>query len=179
MNREPPVSLRRLCTLVRAMVLLGALALLALPWSWASPALIREVWARLDCTGPPQITIDARAQWLGALVSGLPLAAGLFALWQLWRLFGEYGAGRVFSRAAQARLRRFSWGVLALGLIGPLVRMLVGLALTLGNPPGHRLLMLDLSSDDYTTLLIGAVLLAIAHVMSEAVRLAEENAEFV
>lgn len=175
----PSAPLRRLCLLVRLMVVVGALTLLALPWTWSSPELVRELWAHLQCGNTPHITVDARAQWLGAGLSLLPVGAGLFALWQLWQLFGEYTAGRVFSPTAQQRLLRFSWGVLALGLIGPLMRTLVALVLTLGNPPGQRLLMVGLGSDDYTTLLVGAVLLSIARVMAEGVRLAEENAGFV
>jgi hypothetical protein len=69
--------------------------------------------------------------------------------------------------------------MLASALLAPLLRAGLGVALTLGNPPGQRLLVLNLSWNDYVAILCGAVLLAVAQVMSEAVRLAEENDSFV
>ena len=62
---------------------------------------------------------------------------------------------------------RFLWAGLAL------------LALALANPPGERQLALTLSSEHYLCLLFGLMLLAIAAVMREAVRVADENAEFI
>jgi len=173
-------TLRRLGLVVRALVLLGALVLACVPlWLWLSPEQLRaEAVSTLRLDGKP-LTIDERALWLHAAV-GLPgLALGYFLLWQLWQLFGEYAQGRVFSLAAVLRLRRFAVGVLVLGLWTPVARMGSVLALTWGNPPGQRYLMLGLSTDDYVRVLLGAVLLAIAAVMAEAARLAEENAEFV
>ena len=104
---------------------------------------------------------------------------GLYALWQLWRLFAEYGAGRVFGREAQSRLKRFAWALLAAALLAPLVRAAMSVVLTLGNPPGQRQLVIGLSWDDYLAVLLAAVLIAIATVMAEAVRVAEENEGFV
>ncbi|WP_298829217.1 DUF2975 domain-containing protein [uncultured Piscinibacter sp.] len=116
---------------------------------------------------------------LGALLSLLPVALGLYALWQLWRLFAEYGAGRVFGRVALAHLRRFAWALLGIAVLAPLVRAATSVALTMGNPPGRRMLVLGFSWNDYMAVLLAAVLIAIATVMAEAVRVAEENEGFV
>lgn len=178
----PPVSsatLRRLGAVVRSLVLLGALALATVPfWLWSSPERVREAAQSAVGRAAP-LTLDERALWWNGL-AGLPaVLLGFFLLWQLWRLFGEYGKGRVFSRHAVRHLRRFALGVMGLAVLAPLTRTLSMLALTWGNPPGQRQLVLSFSSDDYFRLLLAAVLLAIAAVMSEAVRVAEENAEFV
>ena len=61
----------------------------------------------------------------------------------------------------------------------PLGRTLSVLALTWGNPVGQRQLWFGLSSDHYLALLFGLVLLALAQVLTEAARVAHENAEFV
>ena len=53
------------------------------------------------------------------------------------------------------------------------------LALTLGNAPGQRMLSVQLGSQHYVVLLLGLVLIAMAMVMREAQRMAQENAEFV
>ena len=55
----------------------------------------------------------------------------------------------------------------------------MSVVLTLGNPPGQRQLVIGLSWDDYLAVLLAVVLIAIATVMAEAVRVAEENEGFV
>ncbi len=173
----PPLS-ARLVLFVRAMCVLGALGLLAVPlWFWSSPEAVRTLAPQF--AGVQAVTVDTRALLLGALLSVAPVALGLYALWQLWRLFGEYGAGRVFGRPALAHLRRFGWALLGSALLAPLVRAAGSVVLTLGNPPGQRMLVLGLSWNDYLAVLLAAVLIAIATVMAEAVRVAEENQGFV
>lgn len=175
---SPPPLSTRLVLFVRAMCLLGALVLVAVPaWFWTSPEAVRSLAPQF--AGVQAVTVDARALQLGALLSLAPVALGLYALWQLWRLFGEYGAGRVFGRPALVHLRRFAWALLAAALLAPLVRAAGSVVLTLGNPPGQRMLAIGLSWNDYLAVLLAVVLIAIATVMSEAVRVAEENQSFV
>jgi hypothetical protein len=173
-------TLRRLGAVVRLLVVVGAVALACVPfWLWTSREWVEaDVHSMIGMEHSP-LTVDERALWFNAL-AGLPaLALGFFLLWQLWQLFGEYGRGLVFSRRAVRHLRRFASGVMALGLLSPLTRTLSVLALSWGNAPGQRQLVLSLSSDDYLRILLGAVMLAIAVVMAEAARVAEENAAFV
>lgn len=174
----PAPPLRRLVLLMRTLCVLGALALLAVPaWFWTSPDAVRELAPQF--AGVSETTVDARALQCGALLSAAPVALGLYALWQLWRLFGEFGQGRVFGRPALVHLRRFAWALLASALLAPLVRAAGSVVLTLGNPPGRRMLAIGLSWNDYMAVLLAAVLIAIATVMAEAVRVAEDHAGFV
>jgi len=178
--RTPSPGLQRLCLVVRTMTALAALGLLvAVPWMWSSSERIEHWWMHSQQLRHHPVTVDTRALWSGALLSLLPLGVGLATLWQLWRLFGEYAAGRVFGRRAQRHLKRFAVGVLLLAALAPLMHTLLVLVLTLGNPPGQRLVSLGFSSDDYARLLLGAVLLAIARVMEQAVEVAEDHAGFV
>lgn len=177
-SRRLPGSLGRVVFVVRALCVLGALSLIAVPlWFWSSPEAIESLAPSM--VGAKEMTIDGRAQWLGGALSLLPVSLGLYALWQLWRLFGEYAAGRVFGRTALAHLRRFAWALLGTALLAPLVRAATSVALTLGNPPGRRMLVVGFSWNDYMAVLLAAVLIAIATVMAEAVRVAEENESFV
>uniref|UniRef100_UPI003785082A DUF2975 domain-containing protein n=1 Tax=Aquabacterium sp. TaxID=1872578 RepID=UPI003785082A len=178
--RPLPPGLRSLVWVVRALTVLGATTLCLVPLLfWLSPDWVRSAGPSIAGIGDHPTVIDERALLLGALSSLPGVLLGLAALWQLWQLFGEYGAGRVFGRLAQRHLRGFAWCMLASALLSPLLRAAVGVALTLGNPPGQRLLAFSLSWNDYVGILCGAVLLAVAVVMSEAVRLAEENDSFV
>lgn len=174
-----PGPLGRVVFVVRALCVLGVIALVAVPiWFWLSPDNVLALGPQMAGVSGA-IAVDDRARALGAVVSLLPVAIGLYALWQLWTLFAEYGAGRVFGRTALARLKRFAWALLAAALLAPLVRAAMSVVLTLGNPPGQRQLVIGLSWDDYLSVLLAVVLIAIATVMAEAVRLAEENEGFV
>lgn len=177
--RPLPGSLGRVVLVVRVLCVLGVIALVAVPfWFWLSPANVLALGPQMSGVNG-SIAVDDRARALGAAVSLLPVGVGLYALWQLWHLFAEYGAGRVFGRGALARLQRFAWALLAAALLAPLVRAAMSVVLTLGNPPGQRQLVIGFSWDDYLSVLLAVVLIAIATVMAEAVRLAEENEGFV
>lgn len=172
--------LRRHARIARALILLGATLLVAVP-----PTLLVlgetaiPAGQAVSLLGLPAIPLDTAARWRTALVSLLPMAGGLYALRQLWTLFGEYREGRVFCAAAQQALVRFAWAVFGLSLALPLSRALMSVAASLGNPPGQRFVTLSLYWHDGLHLLFGVVLLSIAHVMAQARRLADENAGFV
>lgn len=194
MNLASPVSvpgeasglaarLRRLSWLVRLLILAGtALALWPpLSMAWADAAQMSRALG--DGCGDlsrllvGEVTPRIRLRLVAVTLPGTLLA--LAALWQLWRLFSHYGQGRVFGRQALAHLQRFGWLMVALALTGPLSNGLRSVALTLDNPPGQRHLVLSYSSNDYVLLLLALVFVAIARVMSEAVRVAEEHEQFV
>ena len=176
----PGRALRRLVWLVRLLALVGAAALLTVPAVfWADAGWVQAAAPSMAGLGVHPTVVDERARLLGALASLPGVLLGLAALWRLWRLFGEYAAGRVFGAAAQRHLRGFAAALLASAVVTPFMRAAVGIALTLGNPPGQRVLAFTLSWNDYLSILCGAVLLAVALVMADAVRLAEDNEGFV
>jgi len=116
------------------------------------------------------------AVWAALTVAALP---ALWGLWSLKRLFQGYAAGAIFTVAAARQLRQCALALMVLGLETPFCSMLLSLALSFDLPPGSRSLVLSLSSNDLTLLIIGGLLLVIARIMGEAARLAEENAGFV
>ena len=175
----PPRSLA-VIRLVQGLTAAGALFLLVLPpLFWARADWVMQLGPAMAGIGTHPVHVGGAARAWGAAVS-LPLVGlGLFALWQLWRLFAEYAHGRALGQPALRHLRRFAWSVLATALLQPLAKAALSVALTVGNPPGQRLLSLSLGSSDYLALLLGAVLLAVAQVMHQAVLAAEENRGFV
>ena len=172
-------ALKRHARVARVLIAIAAALLLALP--------LGALLGPQDLTGqaesllgmPPGQPLDMAARWRTALVSLLPVGCGLYALCQLWTLFGEYLQGRVFGMGAQRALMRFAWTVLAGALALPFVRALMSVAASMGNPPGQRFVTLSLYWHDGLLVLLGLVLVSIAHVMLQARRLAEENAGFV
>lgn len=114
-----------------------------------------------------------------AAITAVPFSVMLWGLWNARAMFKDFARGHAFSSAAALHLHRFGVAVLAQAPLGPLTATALALALSLANPPGQRILLLTLSSNDYIALVVGGVLIALASVMREAARLAEENASFV
>lgn len=115
----------------------------------------------------------------GAAVTAIPVSVLLFGLWQARAMFADFAAGRVFTLTIARRLRNFAASVLAQAVLGPLSSTALLVAFTLSNPPGSRRIGIALSTNDYLALIIGGVLLAVAWVMVEATRIADEHASFV
>jgi hypothetical protein len=160
------------------------------------PVGLAAIWATLDwwLVGGGEVTgfrpwegahvnvpqpIPTYSLALGFLSSMLPAGLMVYALWQLRALFGLYGRGQIFTAENAQRLRRFALAVLAMTLASPLENTLTILAVTLGNPPGQRLLSVGFSSSELVTLFMGAIFLVIAWVMDEARELAEDQAQII
>ncbi|RAI44891.1 DUF2975 domain-containing protein [Rhodoplanes roseus] len=134
--------------------------------------------SRLGATGA-KLPLGPSDQIVLAMIYAVPLGIMIWGLWQVRALFRDFAAGHVFTGDAAQRLRLFGLSVLLQGPLGPLTATVLALVLSLGNPPGQRYLVLTFSINDYVALIVGGVLIAIAAVMREAVRLADENAAFV
>lgn len=164
---------------VRAMALIAMVALVGFhAVFWTDAAWVERSMSKSSMSDTAmQFDAVSRAS---ALVANLPFTLlTLFALLSLRRLFGGYLRGEFFSDAASRHLRRIGQSVTLMALAMPLTDTATVLALTLGNPPGQRVLAFHLGSTHYVVLLLGLVLTAIAAVMREAHRMAQENAEFI
>ncbi|RZJ07023.1 MAG: DUF2975 domain-containing protein [Rubrivivax sp.] len=170
--------IHRLAWIVRALCLLGVAIIGTLPFIfWAQPDWVAEVAAKT--WNLRLVQLDLRARLLGLAASMLPTSVSLFALWQMWALFGCFAQGELLARRPAQHLRRLGLGLCALAAAQPLGQTFGILALTFGNPKGERQLSFALSSDHYLALLFGLLLLALAQVLHEAARVADENAEFI
>jgi hypothetical protein len=134
--------------------------------------------ARLGQVGSA-LPLTPAARLTASAIFAVPVGVMLWGLWQVRALFGDFADGRVFTETAARRLQMFGVAVLAQAPLGPVTATLLALALSLANPPGERLLLITFSLNDYFALIIGGVLVAVATVMREAARLADENTSFV
>jgi hypothetical protein len=176
---SPQARFRRIARFVRALILTGVfLLLLNTVVAWFAPsyaAQLIKTETEVDILGP--LTLQTRV--LFALWDLLTSAVLLAALYHLWQLFGEYLHARVFGVRALASLRGFARWMLVAAAASPILRAVLSVIGTWQNGPGHRQIVLNLSSDDYMKLLFGVVILAISSVMAEAARIAEDNEGFV
>ena len=176
---SPQARFQRTARIGRALVLAGtALFLVNALATWFIPDYAVNVIKRIGHAGVIG-PLTTTTRMLYALWDIPSLAVILAALWRLWQLFGEYLQSRIFSARALASLRSFARWTLAAAFFSPFHRAVMSVLVTLQNGPGKRELTLDLTSDDFMTLLLGVVILAISSVMAEAARIAEDNEGFV
>jgi len=180
-STRPLDRVRRLALWVQLLCVAGAAIVVLVPaqlWSRADwlETVVRKFWVT-DAGIPLQLDAASRA-W-GWAASCLPSAVLLFALWQVWCLFGAYRLGQVFTAEPVLRLRRLAQALMVHALAQPLGHTLSILALTLGNPSGKRQLVLGLAFDHFISFFIGLVIWGIAQVMQQAQAVAAENAEFI
>jgi hypothetical protein len=178
--RDPQLlrKLRWLAALVRALIVLGAIGFVGIEvWCWSAPE--RSVMLLQQVASVSPVRISTQVRLLGALCSLVPAVVVLLALRRLWEVFTEYGHGRVFSRRALLGLRGFARWLLVDTVVSPAYDALLSVVATWENGPGRRLLQLNFGSEEYVTLMVGLVILAISTVMVEAARVAEDNEGFV
>jgi hypothetical protein len=176
--------LHRLSGVVRMGIVLSTPLLLILPLSFlllpAEPlrSLIDQP-SGLNLLPLMQGELSLAARLRIAAATMLPIGLGLALLWQLWRLFGEFRTGRVFSPLALRSLSRFGWLLLASALLTPLGGAAMSIAASWDNAEGQRVVQASISSDDWFRGLLGLVFIALAKVNAEAARVTEENDGFV
>ena len=157
----------------------GALAEVALAWVWLSPSLVETlVVPRLGLSGY-SLTFDGMSRLCGFAISMAPMAVLFFLLHQAFLLFDAYRVGDVFTAKAPVRLRRIGIAMLVLAMLRPISATLLGVLLTLANPPGQRVVAITLNLDDYMIAAFGGLVLAIGHVMVEANRIVREHQQIV
>lgn len=110
---------------------------------------------------------------LAQSVSFLPLFLSLFVL---KTLFLNYQKGDVFSPINGRHYRYLGWLFFLDALIAqPLNHLLMVLAVTLANPPGHRYISLSFGIPNIKALFCGMLVIVISWVMLEASKLHDEQ----
>jgi hypothetical protein len=128
---------------------------------------------------PVDHEVSAFCRALAFSADMVPLFATLYGLLKLRELFQLYENGSFFTERNVGCLR--SLGKALLVWVGcDIVRYsLLSVILTLGNPPGQRLLVVGLNSGEFSGVFVGIVVLIISWVMDEARKLEEDQALIV
>ena len=123
--------------------------------------------------------VSAFCRFLAFFADMIPLLATVYGLLKLRDLFLLYENGSFFTERNVACFR--SLGKTLLVWVGcDIVRYsLLSVILTLGNPPGQRLLTIGLNSGEFSGVFVGMVVLIVSWVMDEARKLEEDRALIV
>lgn len=146
---------------------------------WMHPDYVewiaREQWAG----GRAGLTLTPLAQVSAGALSCAHLGLLCWALWTARGLFIRFARGEVLEAQTGRDLRMIGGLVAAYAVLTPLVKSLMTVALTLGNPPGERLLAVALGTNEAILGVLGGLILVLGHAMAEAARIADDNRQIV
>jgi hypothetical protein len=150
------------------------LVMVLITWSDRTPVLqAYGQWLGMDLTG---VSASRYAVAFGLVLADLAVAATV--AFCIWRLFGTYLAGRVFTTDAALWLRRTGVAAIAAVVIDVLLRLLI-VSLLSGQfilVPARGFFVLP---QDLLHLIFGLFLLALAHIFKAAAEMAEDHAQIV
>lgn len=155
------------------------LAVAGTAWVWTDASLVERTARTQLGLGDRPFTLSTRTWLLAFVLSLIPIGLFIYGMANVAGLFGCFANGRVFVTRNAAYIARIGWTFVAMGLVAFPLRPLIEFALTLDNAPGQRSISIALSLEMLAHGVIGAGLLAIATVLREAVRLHDENQQFV
>lgn len=113
--------------------------------------------------------------WLGFLVSFIPMGVGMAMSWFFLKLFRCYEIGEIFTLRSNSYIKKIGV-VLLLGVpLNLLYQVLITLVMTSKNPAGHRMVALAIGASDIRDLITAGLVLLVAHIMGEALKLREEQ----
>ena len=119
--------------------------------------------------------LPASARIMGFVVTMMPTGVAMFGAYYLIQLFRLYEQGQIFRDSNVRCFKNLSRVLIWWFAVGIVHKSLLSIALTLHNPPGQRMITLELGSPDLTALLLGAILAVIAWVMEEGRKLQEDQ----
>ncbi|MBP6013731.1 MAG: DUF2975 domain-containing protein [Alphaproteobacteria bacterium] len=128
---------------------------------------------------PMKITMTTEATMLALAVSTAYVALLAVALWSIAKLFTEFSKGAIFVPETGVYLRRAGLYLLVFAALAPVFRAMIGVIVTMANPPGERALSISFSSHEVILGLIAALLVMLGHIMAEASDIADDNSRIV
>lgn len=155
------------------------------------PVINALVWINLEKISPiglaklfPSLPLDdlsirmplsAQTRVLGFLVMMIPTGIHMLAFFLLFRLFGLYARGEIFTEHAVGYIRKAGYTLLAVQAINPLHGALISLVLTMQNPAGMRAVSVGINSTDISGMIIAFLVVLVSWIMDEGRKLKEEE----
>ncbi len=103
------------------------------------------------------------------------MGINLFILYTLIKLFNLYEQGDIFSMQHVRYIRNIGYALLLGQIWNPVYQFLMGLVLTLHNPPGHRFAAVTLDQTNVGILLTALLVILISWIIAEGCKLREEQ----
>lgn len=121
-------------------------------------------------------TLTPNEKILGGLVSAVPTLIKMFILYCLISLFKRYEKGDIFSIQHVKYFRNIGIALLAEQLIiQPIYQFVMGVVLTMNNPPHHRFASITFDQTNIAILFTAILLVLMSWIMSEGNKLREDQ----
>lgn len=112
---------------------------------------------------------------MGFGLSAIPMTIELYIIYSLIKLFKLYELGEIFSIKNVRYIRNIGYALLIGQLINPFYEALMGIVLTLHNPPGHRYAMISFHQTNIGIIFTGLLVILISWIMAEGYKLREDQ----
>jgi len=116
---------------------------------------------------------------LACLASLIPVSVAVYGLFTLRSLFRLYENAIIFSVDNVRCFRRLGYTLIAWVIASAVFTPLISIAMTFTNPPGERVLVAKFGVLDFSTLIIGGIVLLVSWVMNEGRKLEDEQAHTI
>ncbi len=183
MSQHSSKTIQSLSRLMKRLVLVLAagisFAVIYVLWllSFDQPAFADLVKANMFEEIP--MTVSRTAVTALILLGTVNLWIAFSGLSAVWHLFDGFERGDVFSARSGGLLRKAGVAALIGAASIVLSRTLAVLIVTLGNPPGQKVLLVVFGTSEVFLLLVSVLLLVMGHIIRLAADIDAENRSFV
>ncbi len=150
-----------------------------IPLIWTIPEFSDPTSSQMTVPMEELQTLTGVQRYLTILAMMVPSLVMAYSLWRLRKMFLNFAADVIFDPVPINHLKAFSLALMAQALLQPVSGMFVSVLGTLHRPDGERLIAIGFGDTEASTLFLGSLLLVIAWVLGEAIRLQDENRSFV
>ena len=165
--------------LAPAAKVIAVLLLLSNALLWWLPDGQAIVVKHLATLASETMQVTPFALWMGWGISTLHLLIMVIGIWAMAGVFRLLAQRDYFHPDIVAQLQCFAWMLVIFGVTSPLALLLTVLMLTLENPEGHQAIVVSLEMNDVLVVLIGALMVMLAHALQEAAEIADDNRQIV
>lgn len=124
-------------------------------------------------------TLKPSQRWVASFLWFIPDLFGFAMMFGAWRLFQGFRTFGVFTHDSADRLRSIGWCIFAIAPANIITTSIGASYLAFTNTPSSGRLHLSLEDTDVYALLIGLIIIAVGHIMVQAVEISNENKSFV
>lgn len=122
----------------------------------------------------PITAMSYTTKMMGMLVSLIPVAIDMMAIYAVIRLFRLFATNEYFTSQTVRWIRRAGIYLLANQLFYPIYMALISLSLTFQNPPGKRMLSIGFGDEQLTLAVVALTILLISWIMDEGRKMNED-----
>jgi hypothetical protein len=102
-----------------------------------------------------------------------------YGIYRLRKMFAAFANNIIFNTETIGHFKAFGIALIIQTLISPLTGAASSALATFNRPEGERFISIGLGNSDIHTLFLGGLIIVIAWVLGEAVRIEDENRSFV